>query len=120
MVRPSAAIASASSRLSKASAAWVTAGGNATTELSAATAMKAKANQGTAMRWRRAPAGCRGATPRPPPRATQADSSTRKGASIITRTILAITAASPACWLTAVPAATTCATSCTVEPVKSP
>ena len=48
------------------------------------------------------------------------DSSTRKGASIMTRTSLVITAVLAAVSATALPAATTCATSCTVEPVKIP
>ena len=41
---------------------------------------------------------------------------TRNGASIITRTIFAMTAVLAALSLMALPAATTCATSCTVEP----
>lgn len=48
------------------------------------------------------------------------DSTSRKGASIITRTILAITAVSAAWLPMASPAATTWATSCTVEPTKTP
>src|SRR5690606_4341710 len=45
---------------------------------------------------------------------------TRNGASIITRTILVMTAASAAGSLIARPAATTWATSCTVAPVNTP
>ncbi len=45
---------------------------------------------------------------------------TRNGASIITRTILAITAAFAASCPIDLPAATTCATSCTVEPIYTP
>ena len=48
------------------------------------------------------------------------DSAARNGASIITRTILAMTAVLAAPSLIARPAATTCATSWTVEPAKMP
>jgi hypothetical protein len=50
----------------------------------------------------------------------QADSTIRKGANIITRTIFATTAVLPASTPTALPAATTCATSWMVEPMKIP
>ncbi|MOA57937.1 hypothetical protein D3C78_1822200 [compost metagenome] len=65
-------------------------------------------------------AGWSAAAPWASLRAHQADSSSRKGASIITRTILAITAMSAAWGEMASPAATTCATSCTVEPTYRP
>ena len=53
-------------------------------------------------------------------RACHSASSSRKGASIITRTILAITAVLVASGLMAAPAATTWATSCTVAPTYRP
>ncbi len=53
-------------------------------------------------------------------RASQAESRIRKGANIITRTILAITAVSAASMPIERPAATTWATSCTVAPMYTP
>ncbi|MCY1460766.1 hypothetical protein D9M71_783520 [compost metagenome] len=114
MVRPSAAMAMASSTVSTSMAVPTTAGGSRCSELMPATATNPNANHGTTI-FARATPGCAAR-----PRASSSDSATRNGASIITRTILAITAVSAAPSLTARPAATTWATSCTVEPVNTP
>src|SRR5699024_12444607 len=86
-------------------------------ELNPATAINTNSNHCTFMLFTKAPMVC---APLLLCSATQTLKTNKKGASNITRTILAITAVSVACALTASPTATTCATSCTVEPVNKP
>ncbi|MNN67366.1 hypothetical protein D3C81_1829950 [compost metagenome] len=113
MVKPSAAIAIASRAVSRSTSTLTSVPGSSCSELNATMAMKPNANHGMVIFERSPP-------PTFVPRASNADRPTRNGASIITRTILVMTAASAAGSLIARPAATTWATSCTVAPVNTP
>src|SRR5690606_25192661 len=105
---PSAAMAVASNSVSNVSSAALHGPGSWMTELRATTARTPNANHGITM------------ARSPPSRASCQPSTSNTGTSSNTRVSLTMTAASAVSGLTALPTATTCATSCTVAPAYSP
>ncbi len=110
-------MAIASTTMSASLATAMVEAGSTSSERTPAIATKPSANHGIVMGGR---ACFELLAPAAPERANHADRMTRKGASIITRTIFAMTAVSAAESPIAWPAATTCATSWIVEPAQRP
>ncbi|MOA34735.1 hypothetical protein D3C78_1561320 [compost metagenome] len=117
VVNPSAAMAIASIQVSAVIRCFTSVAGIRLNEFSPATAINSTANQGMVMADFSAFSPLLSVLRL---RLINPESTTRKGASIITRIILEITAAFSASGPMACPAATTCATSWMVEPVKIP
>src|SRR6202035_5507141 len=111
VVRPSAAIAIASSSVSTWMTMLTTLVGSRARELNSTIAMNPNANQGTGGLHAAPDDGGRCVAGFARTRSSQADNTIRKGASIMTRTSLVMTAVLAVSMLTERPAATTCATS---------